>query len=125
MPKLEIISGPQAGLTFTLTSDRPDFVIGRNPANPIVLVDMNASRSHARVVTQGDMFAIEDMGSSNGTFLNGAPVLSAMRLTHGDEVKVGGTLFRYVDSDSVPPPENRRIPLRYRRSCYSQRSHIL
>jgi len=101
MPRLEITSGPQSGETFALSTDRSDFVIGRSLDNPVVLLDLNASRCHAKVVPSGDDYLVEDMGSSNGTLLNDEIIEAAVKLRDGDEIKVGATCLRFVESDSA------------------------
>ena len=71
--------------------------IGRADDNTIVLRDARASRKHARIVGDGDGFAIEDTSSSNGTFVDGAQV-HRMRLARGQMVTVGETSLRVVDA---------------------------
>jgi hypothetical protein len=71
--------------------------IGRLPACDIVLADPNVSRKHAEIRRTEDGFGghmVVDLGSTNGTKVNGIPVRS-QRLEHGDEVTVGGTRLRY------------------------------
>jgi pSer/pThr/pTyr-binding forkhead associated (FHA) protein len=78
-------------MTFAL---RPGAVIGRDPANEIPLpADTGASRRHARIVQEALSFAVEDAGSTNGTFVNGQRV-SRQALVPGDIVGVGSTQFR-------------------------------
>ena len=69
-------------------------VIGRMPDCGIVLSDPNVSRHHAQVVRQGDRYAISDLGSTNGTKVNGIPVRTQL-LEPGDEVMVGSTRIRF------------------------------
>ena len=71
--------------------------IGRLPECDIVLADPNVSRRHAEVRRQGDDFVVVDLGSTNGTKVNGAGV-KERRLTDGDEVTVGGTRLRFEAS---------------------------
>ncbi len=66
--------------------------IGRTPDNDIVVSDVLASRHHARVSTRGGMLVIEDLGSVNGTFVNGHRVASAP-LNEGDVVTIGNSDF--------------------------------
>ena len=101
MAKLEIVTGPQAGTVFTLPPEKGEFIIGRSPTNSIVLVDMNASREHARIIVDEDSFVLEDLNSSNGTFYNGLPLTAQKTLTHGDQVKIGGTVFRFDESQTI------------------------
>lgn len=71
-----------------------EMIIGRSPESTIVLPDDTfASSMHARVwVADGEVWA-EDLGSTNGTTLNGAPLHNAVRLGKGDRVQVGNTVF--------------------------------
>jgi ABC transport system ATP-binding/permease protein len=70
-------------------------VLGRDPANPVALdQDTTASRRHAQITADGGVYRIQDLGSSNGTYVNGAKV-TEQALTPGDEVSVGGTRFRF------------------------------
>jgi FHA domain/Protein of unknown function (DUF3662) len=66
--------------------------IGRNDDNDVVIVDGRVSRHHARIVTDGGGFAIEDLQSSNGTFVDGAQVRHA-RLHPGASIVVGETVL--------------------------------
>jgi len=69
-------------------------VAGRLATSAIRLADSNASREHAAFVRDGDGWAIEDLGSTNGTSLNGAPV-SRERLHDGDVVEIGLTRLTF------------------------------
>jgi hypothetical protein len=66
--------------------------IGRNDDNDVVVIDGRVSRHHARVVADGGSFAIEDLHSSNGTFVDGATVQRA-RLRPGSSIVVGETVL--------------------------------
>lgn len=71
-----------------------EMIIGRSPESTIVLPDDTfASSMHARVwVDDGEVW-VDDLGSTNGTTLNGAPLTMASRLSKGDRLQVGNTLF--------------------------------
>jgi len=69
-------------------------VAGRLATSAIRLADANASREHAAFVREGDGWAIEDLGSTNGTMLNGEPV-SRARLKDGDVVEIGVTRLTF------------------------------
>ena len=66
--------------------------IGRNEDNDVTITDGRVSRHHARIVADGDGFAIEDLQSSNGTFVDGAQVQRA-RLHAGASIVVGETVL--------------------------------
>ncbi len=71
---------------------RDGLTIGRSDENDVVVRDGRVSRRHARIVAEGSGFAIEDRGSSNGTFVNGARVKRG-RLAAGSAVGVGETVL--------------------------------
>lgn len=71
--------------------------IGRVPESTIVLEDPNASRRHAEIRPSGQGFVLADLGSTNGTKLNGVKI-SERELADGDEMTFGGTTFRFEAS---------------------------
>jgi hypothetical protein len=73
--------------------------IGRDPGNDLVLRDPRVSRQHAEIVFDRGFFVIRDLGSSNGTWVNGTKVRTAP-LTNQAELKIGNSLGRFID---VPP----------------------
>jgi len=74
-------------------------VIGRELDCGIILDTPNASRHHAKVTRSGDKVAIEDLNSSNGTFLNSTPIDGKRELKHLDVVQIGENVFVYKDTD--------------------------
>ncbi len=85
--------GIYAGRSFDLQADL--LTIGREPTNAIALVDDSAvSRRHAQIIRQGDQVEIEDLGSTNGTYVNGIRISSPTPLQTGDTVQIGSTVFR-------------------------------
>ncbi len=89
--QLIIVEGPNEGRSFDLGGAS---VLGRDTSAGIVLEDPEASRRHASVSAEGSTLAIEDLGSTNGTFVNGAQIGGRERLGDGDVVKIGGTELR-------------------------------
>ena len=72
--------------------------IGRSSASDIVLKsDDYASGRHARLTRHGGLLYVEDLGSTNGTFVNGRKAVGATRIRSGDTVRVGSTTFRYEE----------------------------
>ena len=72
--------------------------IGRSSASDIVLKsDDYASGRHAQLPRHGGLLYVEDLGSTNGTFVNGRKTVGATPLRHGDTVRVGSTTFRYEE----------------------------
>jgi pSer/pThr/pTyr-binding forkhead associated (FHA) protein len=72
--------------------------VGRSSASNIVLrSDDYASGRHAQLTRHGGLLYVEDLGSTNGTFVNGRKTVGATPLRHGDTVRVGSTTFRYEE----------------------------
>lgn len=78
-------------------TDEPN-VIGRLASCRIIISDTNTSRQHAQIVRLGSGFAINDLGSTNGTFVNGERVIADRRLADGDIVTVGAVSLRFEAS---------------------------
>jgi hypothetical protein len=91
-PRLVAVQGVYMGQVFPLGEE---VTIGRDPASEVPLAeDSTVSRRHARIHVADGGYRVEDLGSSNGTFLNGGRVTEAA-LRPGDEVSIGGTRFRF------------------------------
>jgi hypothetical protein len=73
-------------------------VIGRLPECDVSLPDPNVSRRHAQVKRHGNEFVVSDLGSTNGTRVNGTQVSGERRLHDGDEIGVGATIIRFEGS---------------------------
>ena len=89
--QLFVQQGPQAGQAFVL--NKSIITIGREAGNDIVLESPQISRYHTRLTLQGGVYVVEDMGSTNGTFLNGQRVLRPTPVTTGDLIGVGETIL--------------------------------
>src|SRR3954447_7799187 len=75
--------------------------IGRDTSNDIC-VDMSfVSRQHARVTRRDQLWFIEDLGSRNGTQINGQQIEGVTRLDNGDQIKIGGAIFKYIAGGNV------------------------
>ena len=104
------ISGPLTGRTFPL-SNTP-LSLGRTPDNTVVIASALASRRHAELRYEGNGYVLYDLGSSNGTSVNGQRVQTA-RLNPGDVITIGDESFRFdapaidktlLASGTPPPP---------------------
>jgi pSer/pThr/pTyr-binding forkhead associated (FHA) protein len=85
---------PLAGrAALPIRLDRDSLTLGRKDCD-VVLADDSVSRQHARIRRDGDDFVLEDLGSSNGTHVDGVPVLSCV-LRDGDTVQLGQNLFYF------------------------------
>ncbi|HNX45814.1 MAG TPA: FHA domain-containing protein [Anaerolineaceae bacterium] len=79
-------------------------VIGRDAGSDIVVADRQVSRRHARVEITGQGAILEDLGSKNGTFLNGQKVEGRVRLSEGDEIGIAFVQsFIFLTSDATLP----------------------
>ncbi len=76
----------------------PGAILGRGDAAEIRLNDPYASSRHARIVLQGGVVILEDLGSTNGTYLNEELLQGLAPLHHGDRVRIGDSEFTYEDS---------------------------
>jgi hypothetical protein len=94
-PRLVVVASPVVApeTTFDLEGW---MMIGRAPTSDIVLDDPFVSQTHARVVPRGQMYVVEDLGSTNGTYVNGKEVVEAQLLLDA-ELRVGETVFRYEE----------------------------
>lgn len=88
---LQILSGPKQGSLIPL-SEQAEFVIGRSADVELTLAEEMVSRRHARLVAAGGELMIADLGSTNGTFVNGEKVAEAP-LHEGDRILIGTTVL--------------------------------
>lgn len=91
---LRFISGKYQGGEFPLVPDH-EVVIGRSSDLDMVLVEDMVSRKHAKISTAGEQLVIQDLGSTNGTFVNGEKIKKA-RLKEGDRVLIGTSILKVV-----------------------------
>lgn len=111
-PVLVILQGVPLGLSLHL--DKQQTVIGRGTMCDVVLRDDIASRMHAeiyRLTTEGDCheYYLRDLGSTNGTYLNGARVTSEQLLQDGDKIKVGNHLMKFAMLDEFEAEFQERL----------------
>ncbi len=99
MASLFVIQGADQGKRFELKSKA--VALGRENSNPIRIHDTEVSRRHAEVREVDNAFRIVDLGSANGTYLNGQPVVEQAELKSGDRVQLGQTVMLFSDSQSV------------------------
>jgi FHA domain len=93
-PKLRVGSG--AGLRAGSAYDLSDgALLGRGDKADIVLEDAFASTRHARLVPHGDVIVLEDLGSTNGTYLNDEPLRGPQPLHPGDRIRIGDSDFTF------------------------------
>lgn len=93
---LVMIAGPFLGKKYALV-DEDEFTVGRDEKNFIVCDMDNVSRRHAQVVARVGKFFVRDLGSTNGTYLNGRQVKTAERLKIADTIRIGDSEYRYEE----------------------------
>src|SRR5262245_56881972 len=109
IPKLISISGPLEGTIFSITD--ADVTIGRGPSNSICIADPLLSRQHCRITREGEVFNLQDLGSFNGTFVNGVPI-KEQAIAHRDLIKTGDSILLFIcneEPDSGPDPGRVRF----------------
>ncbi|MFP3937522.1 MAG: ATP-binding protein [Phycisphaerae bacterium] len=103
MPSIQVIEGPDKGRSFEVGED--EGIIGRR--NGVVpLSDSTVSRRHARLLRQDGRWLLEDLGSANGTFLNGTRLVRQMPVHGGDQIRCGTSLLIFGGelSDNIQAP---------------------
>jgi hypothetical protein len=93
-PRLRVANaaGLRAGSAYDLSQGA---LLGRGDSADIQLEDTFASSAHARLVPQGDVIVLEDLGSTNGTYLNGEPLRGPQPLHVGDSIRIGDSEFTF------------------------------
>jgi hypothetical protein len=94
-------SGPTPGAAFTLEGDQ--LTIGRDSTNEIVINDAEISRRHARLNFQGGKYVLEDLGSTNGTFVNGQRLAGPRVLKAGEVVSFGEQIVLVFEASTYDP----------------------
>lgn len=88
-----------AGRRFSLA--RPATTLGRSNSCEVFIPDQRVSRRHAEIRWDGDFCMLHDLGSANGTFLNGCRVVDARMLRDGDEITLGSAVFTFRDPETT------------------------
>jgi hypothetical protein len=94
-------SGPTPGVTFPLEGDQ--LTIGRDSSNGVAINDAEVSRKHSRLSFQGGKYVLEDLGSTNGTFVNGQRLSGPAVLKAGDVVSLGEQIVLMYDAINQDP----------------------
>ncbi len=115
---LRFISGKYQGNEYPLKSNT-EIVLGRGSDLEIVLLEDMVSRHHSKIITGSDYVVIQDLGSTNGTFVNGERIRK-VRLQENDRILIGTSILKLVRSEggasSFPkppppkPPGKKRLP---------------
>ena len=103
--RIQILEGPEKGKGFAF--DRVEISIGRTAENDVVLADNSISRQHLSIRDKGRAYILQDLGSSNGTLLNGKPVREAV-LKPGDKIQAGAAVILFEGPKVVPGKSGSR-----------------
>ena len=95
-PALLMVEGDLPGQVYRLREGRQ--LIGRRPECEIRVRERAVSGLHAEVVRERDAVTINDLGSTNGTIVDGAPITSPLQLEEGTLLRLGNCVFKYIDS---------------------------
>ncbi|WP_368622148.1 FHA domain-containing protein [Paraburkholderia sp. BR13444] len=109
-PAALLVNAGSRGATSTYAIEKPNVRIGADEANDLIVRDDYVSRKHATIRFESGTLYLNDLGSSNGTFLNGARVKQVMTLSPGDQIRFGHTTWelRRAGAASVASrPEER------------------
>src|SRR3712207_4943798 len=101
--QLVVVDGPHQGTEFDINGSA---VLGRDPSSGIVLEDPEASRRHASVSFEGGNVTVEDLGSTNGTYVAGERIEGSRPLANGDRIRIGTTVLEVrvqEDATAVQP----------------------
>lgn len=100
--QLVMHSGPTPGKTFTLEGDV--LTIGREASNPIAINDAEISRKHSQLVLQGGKYVLTDLGSTNGTFVNGQRLTGQHVLQPGEVISLGEQISLLFEIVTIVDP---------------------
>src|SRR5580704_5526387 len=112
MAVLLAVAGPIKGTVFQLVAD--EVTIGRQATSELCVGDLSVSRQHCVIEPGREGFQIRDLGSNNGTFVNGRRVDQCI-LAYGDKIRVGDTVFHFAEADNegagcdLDLPDNRVV----------------
>jgi Nif-specific regulatory protein len=104
--RLVALSGPMTGEVLPLHSG--EVTLGRDPASEICLADRSLSRTHCVLAQEGERWVIRDLGSANGTFVNGVQVRQ-QTLREGDQIRAGESVFLLFLKPYEPDPAGIEI----------------
>ena len=100
--------GPTPGNVIPLL--KPELFIGRELANDIVISDADVSRRHARLSRQGDTYLLEDLASTNGTYVNEQRLAAPQILQPTDQIRLGETILLIFDVTVIEAQPEAALP---------------
>ena len=102
-----VIYGVELGRKYDLVDQT--LVVGRSSKADIQIDQESVSRSHAQIVARDGVVTVEDLGSTNGTIVNDEPIEGSYQLRHGDLIKVGRTIFKFIAGGNFEPAYHAEI----------------
>lgn len=107
MARLNIMYGDGKEEVYTI--EKEALHIGRSKENELVLPDYTASRRHAQLTRTADGYLLKDLGSHNGTYVNGTRITEHL-LGHNDQIRIGSVTFVFLDEEAKPaaPPKEAK-----------------
>lgn len=114
---LLVIEGPLAGSVYPINQGATD--LGRSQSCKITIDDRQISRAHLKFDNKSGQVVVEDLGSTNGSLINGEPLLRAMILEEGDQLQIGEHVFRFSLRNPVGLEKFGVLPHSY----FDQRLH--
>ncbi len=87
----------KSGQVYTFHFDKPEIMVGRVKGNDVILPKQNISKRHALVRVHGARFIVEDLGSTNGTYVNGHRIATPVEVGSEDKVYLGDFVMQYYD----------------------------
>lgn len=119
-PYLIIISGAHVGELHKIGKSRT--IVGRDPSVDIRIVDEGISREHVEILLDGERVTVRDLGSTNGTYRNGARV-EAGEMADGDKLSLGSTtILKFTYQDGIDEAYEQRL---YRAAIRDELTHAL
>ncbi len=108
---VHLLVSPPDSLRFEVAIDRPQLVIGRSSRADISVSDPSLSRSHAELSLEGDIWTVKDLGSRNGTRVNGDMISKDTSLIFGDVISVGDTTVVLRDPTTTQSSDHESDPV--------------
>src|SRR5205814_767578 len=102
--KLVVLAGPLCGETFPV--DFAEITVGRDASSRLSIPDNLMSRRHCAISLASGRYTLHDLGSSNGTYVNGIPVRERV-LEHGDRIRAGNSVLLFL----TPEPGSVALPI--------------
>jgi pSer/pThr/pTyr-binding forkhead associated (FHA) protein len=111
--RLFVLAGPLVGASFALADG--ETTVGRSPECSIQLSTPGVSRTHCRITTEGGKSCVEDLGSSNGTVVNGRELQPQLRteLQHGDRIKVLDSEFFFLSPQATADAAENELDVNF------------